>query len=188
MPTKESRAVKKQPVASLTLAAFAAITFLCQGLARADERVVSRSLKALDAFCISTQLDRQNLDAEVQLYQHRELERDALKIMSLYNLAGYAVVVDNSSITVTLGRRESEDEISRNCTVTIKDLAFADATNLLRSKHSAEEVGRFTHGLSKMAVYRAALPGYAADMFFSVQSGGGITALSFFEKPRTEVR
>lgn len=178
--------MRRQSV-SHTLAVLAATTFfLVSGVAIGDERVVSRSVKALDAFCISTQLNKSNLDAQVQRFEHRELQRDALRIMSLYDLAGYAVIVDNSSVTVTLGRRQSENEISRNCTVTIKDLAFADATKLLQSEYLAKEVGRFTHGLSKIAVYRATLPGYFAEMFFSVQSGGGTTALSLFEKPSSE--
>lgn len=168
-----------------TLAVLLAAKFLLShDLAVADEGVVSRSAKALDALCISTQLDRSNLDAQVRLFEHRKLQRDALKIMSLYNLAGYAVIVDNASITVTLGLRKSDHEVTRSCTVTINDLTFADATNLLQAKYSAEELGRFTLGLSKIAVYRAALPGYCADVRFRVQSGGGITALSFFETPR----
>ena len=170
------------------LAALAAACLLGHDPAIADERVVSRSVKALDAFCVSTGLERRNLDAQVQRFEHRKLQHDALRIMSLYNLAGYAVMVDNASVTVTLGRRQSEHEISRNCTVTVKDLTFSEATNLLQSKYAAEEVGRYTHGLSKIAVYRATLPRYAADMFFSVQSGADITALSFFETPRDKTR
>lgn len=171
------------------VAALAAMMVLvAPGLAMGDERVVSRSAKALDALCISTRLDTETLDAQVQLFKHRKLQRDALSIMSLYNMAGYAVIVDNSSVTVTLGRRESKPEVSRNCTVTIKDLAFADATELIRSRYSAKELDRFSHGLSKIAVYRAALPGYSEEMHFSVQSGGGITALSFFETPNAVSR
>ena len=165
------------------LAALAATCLLGLSPAIGDERAVSRSMKALNAFCISTGLDRRSLDAQVQRFEHRKLKHDALRIMSLYNLAGYAVVVDNSSITVTLGRRQAAQEISRNCTVTIKDLTFADATDMLQANYAAEEVGRFRRGLSEIAVYRAKLPGYAADMFFSVQSGADITALSFFETP-----
>lgn len=172
-----------------TLAALAAATLIVgHDPASGDERVVSRSVKALDALCISTQLDRRNLDAQVRSFAHRRLPLYSVRKMSPHNDTGYAVMVDSSPVTVTLGRRSAEDETSRNCTVTIKDLAFADATELLQSVYAAKELDRFTHGLSHIAVYRAALAGYAADMFFSVQSGGGITALSFFETPSAEAR
>jgi len=172
-----------------TLTMLTAMTLLLgHDLAVGDERVVSRSVKALDALCISTRLDRSNLESQVQLFRHRELRQDSLAKMSPHNEAGYAVIVENSPVTVTWGRRKSEDEISRNCTVTIKDLAFSDAIKLLQSQYSAKELDRFTYGLSQIAVYRAVLADYSADMFFSVQSGNGITALSFFETPSSKSR
>ena len=177
---------RSQRVSRTLAVLLAAIVLLGHDLAIGDERAVSRSVKALDALCVSTQLDRRTLETQVQLFKHRKLRHDSVIKMSPHNETGYAVIVDSSPITVTWGRRKSEDEISRNCTVTIKDLTFSDATSLLQSKYSAEELDRFTYGLSQIAVYRAVLTGYSADMFFSVQSGMGLTALSFFETPSAE--
>lgn len=179
---------RKTKHVSVLLAALAAASLVGQHPALANERILSRSAKALDALCVSTRFDPINLDVQVQLFQHRALPRDAVRKMSRSNEMGYAVMVDHSPVTVTFGRRQLEDEVSRNCTVTIKDLAFAEAADLLQSHYAAEELDRFSHGLSEMAVYRAALPSYAADMFFSVQSGGGLTALSFFEAPTAQHR
>ncbi|MEM7398168.1 MAG: hypothetical protein AAF354_04420 [Pseudomonadota bacterium] len=152
----------------------------------ANEPVVSRSAKALEALCISTQFDRRNLDAQVQSFSHRELPKPSLRKLSVYNDVGYALIVDHAPVTVTLGRRQSDDEVSRNCTVTIKDLDFAEANELLQANYNAEELDRFANGVSQIAVYRARFPDYPAEMYLSVQTGSGLTALSLFEPPTGE--
>ena len=165
---------------------FTAVCFLGSGLALANEPVVSRSAKALEALCISTQFDRRNLDAQVQSFSHRELPKPSLRKLSVYNDVGYALIVDHAPVTVTLGRRQSDDEVSRNCTVTIKDLDFAEANELLQANYNAEELDRFANGVSQIAVYRARFPDYPAEMYLSVQTGSGLTALSLFEPPTGE--
>jgi len=148
-----------------------------------NEHVVSRSAKALEMLCIATRFDRRNLDAQVRSFAHRELPQPSLRKLSVYNEAGYAVIVDHAPVTVTFGRRQSKDEVSQNCTVTIKDLAFAEATDLLKANYAAKELDRFASGVSQIAVYHAAFPGYPAKMYLSVQTGSGLTALSLFEEP-----
>ncbi len=162
----------------------AAALMLSHGLAIGDELTVSRSLRAFDALCISTRLDRSIFDAQVRLFEHQELPRDALRNMSPDNEAGYAVSVDGEPIFVMLGRKESVDGISRSCTITVNGLTFAEATTMLESKYSVQELDRFTQGVSQLAMYRTTLAGYPADMVVSVQSGEGLTAISIFETPR----
>ncbi|MEM8573581.1 MAG: hypothetical protein AAGF48_02990 [Pseudomonadota bacterium] len=167
-------------------AALIAACFLGSSPTLANEPVVSRSAKALEALCISTQFDRRNLDAQVQSFSHRELPKPSLRKLSVYNDVGYALIVDHAPVTVTLGRRQSDDEVSRNCTVTIKDLDFAEANELLQANYNAEELDRFANGVSQIAVYRARFPDYPAEMYLSVQTGSGLTALSLFEPPTGE--
>ncbi|MDJ0513523.1 MAG: hypothetical protein QNJ62_08785 [Methyloceanibacter sp.] len=173
--------------AALSVTLPAACLLVC-GPALASEPVVSRSAKALEALCISTQFDRRSLDAKVQSFSHRELPKPSLRKLSVYNEVGYALIVDHAPVTVTFGRRKSDDEVSRNCTVTIKDLDFAEANDLLQGNYNAEELDRFANGVSQIAVYRAAFPGYPDKMYLSVQTGSGLTALSLFEPPAGEAR
>ena len=164
--------------------AVAATLILGHGLAIGDEVTVSRSLRAFDALCISTRLDKGIFDAQVRLFEHQELPREVLRNMSPDNEAGYAVSVDGERIFVTLGRKKSVDGISRSCTIMVDGLTFAEATKMLESKYSAQELDRFTQGLSQLATYRTTLAGYPTDMGLSVQSGEGLTVISIFETPR----
>ncbi|MEM7192629.1 MAG: hypothetical protein AAF405_07115 [Pseudomonadota bacterium] len=170
------------------LAAVVAIGIAIPDVAFGHEPILSRSVKALDTLCISTQFDRRTLDAQVQRFAHRELPQHSLRQLSVHNEAGYAVTIGRSPVTVTFGRRQSADEVSRNCTVTIEGLEFSEATELLQSNYAAEELDRFANGVSQIAVYRAAFPGYPAEMYLSVQTGSGLTALSFFETPTRAAR
>ena len=131
---------------TLLAAAFVAPCLLALTPAIANEPLVSRSAKALEALCISTGLDPVNLDVQVQFFKHRELPRYAVRKMSLSNETGYAVIVDHAPVTVTgqiaAHRVAALVPIIRQV---LQDAIQAGGSSLKDFRQASGELGYFQH-------------------------------------------
>lgn len=166
------------------------LLYLISGRASSAAPDINHIIRAFDALCVATKLDRGAIETTVNLFaKHTQSKimpatEEILKLTSLEAKAGWGLSDGTTPFVIIYGEKRVKNLKSTSCGISFQDIASDVVIRNIESRYKLKKEMDRVQGVSRIIMYQADLIQYGdADVLFGIQSSDieGINIISIFD-------
>jgi len=142
-----------------------------------------RSVRLLDAICISSMFQEITFNANAKHLGFASIDKNKLIHIDPSAKYGYEIEYDSETYISIFGEKTNGKQISKNCTITFKGTNHQRAQRMIESNFNFRKIETLRQGVTEISVYLGNLIGTNHQSMIIIQSGHGFISYGIAQAP-----